>query len=69
MVGFDWKGQEYDEEGGHEMDLWKDEGGQGLIEYALVLILVAVVVIAILTILEPQISEWLCNSFELRCPV
>lgn len=31
--------------------------GQGLVEYALVLVLVAVVVIAILTLLGPQIGE------------
>lgn len=33
------------------------EKGQGLVEYALILVLVAVVVIAILTILGPQIGE------------
>lgn len=33
------------------------EDGQGLVEYALVLVLVAVVVIAILTVLGPQIGE------------
>lgn len=33
------------------------EEGQGLVEYALVLVLVSVVVIAILTLLGPQIGE------------
>ena len=33
------------------------EKGQGLVEYALILVLVAVVVIAILTILGPQIGD------------
>jgi pilus assembly protein Flp/PilA len=33
------------------------EKGQGLVEYALILVLVAVVVIAILTILGPQIGN------------
>jgi pilus assembly protein Flp/PilA len=33
------------------------ENGQGLVEYALVLVLVAVVVIAILTLLGPQIGN------------
>jgi pilus assembly protein Flp/PilA len=33
------------------------EEGQGLVEYALVLVLVAVVVIAILTLLGPQIAN------------
>ena len=32
------------------------EDGQGLVEYALILVLVAVVVIAILTVLGPQIG-------------
>ena len=33
------------------------ESGQGLVEYALVLVLVAVVVIAVLTLLGPQIAN------------
>ncbi len=33
------------------------EIGQGLVEYALVLVLVAIVVIAILTLLGPQIGN------------
>ena len=33
------------------------EEGQGLVEYALILVLVAVVVIAILTILGPQVGN------------
>jgi pilus assembly protein Flp/PilA len=33
------------------------EEGQGLVEYALILVLVAVVVIVILTILGPQIGN------------
>lgn len=32
------------------------EEGQGLVEYALILVLVAIVVIAILTLLGPQIG-------------
>ncbi len=35
----------------------KDEAGQGLVEYALILVLVAIVVIAILAILGPQIGN------------
>lgn len=34
-----------------------DERGQGLLEYALVIILVAIVIVAILTVLGPQISN------------
>jgi pilus assembly protein Flp/PilA len=34
-----------------------EEQGQGLVEYALILVLVAVVVIAILVILGPQIGN------------
>ncbi len=33
------------------------EEGQGLVEYALILVLVAVVVIAILTLLGPQVAN------------
>jgi len=33
------------------------EKGQGLVEYALILVLVAIVVIAILTLLGPQIAN------------
>lgn len=33
------------------------EEGQGLVEYGLILVLVAIVVIAILTILGPQIAN------------
>ncbi len=33
------------------------EEGQGLVEYALILVLVALVVIAILTLLGPQIAN------------
>lgn len=33
------------------------ERGQGLVEYALILVLVAVVVIAILTLLGPQVGD------------
>lgn len=44
-----------------------DEEGQGLLEYALVLILVAVVLIAIITLLGPEISERLCPYISLFC--
>ena len=37
--------------------LKKLEKGQGLVEYALILVLVAIVVIAALTLLGPQISN------------
>ncbi len=33
------------------------EDGQGLVEYALILVLVAIVVIAILAVLGPQIGQ------------
>ena len=35
----------------------KREDGQGLVEYALILVLVAIVVIAILALLGPQIGN------------
>jgi pilus assembly protein Flp/PilA len=43
---------------------FRGEEGQGLVEYALVLLLVAVVVIAILALLGPYISDWLSNAGE-----
>lgn len=36
--------------------LWLREKGQGLVEYALILVLIAVVVIAILSLLGTQVS-------------
>jgi pilus assembly protein Flp/PilA len=36
--------------------LWLREKGQGLVEYALILVLIAIVVIAILTVLGTQVS-------------
>jgi len=38
-------------------ELFDDEQGQGLVEYALILFLVAVAVIAILILLGPQIGS------------
>ncbi len=35
----------------------KDDAGQGLVEYALILVLVAVVVIAVLLLLGPMIGN------------
>ena len=39
----------------------KEEKGQGLVEYALILVLVAIVVIAALTLLGPLIGEIFSN--------
>jgi pilus assembly protein Flp/PilA len=41
------------------------EEGQGLVEYALILVLVAVIVIAILTILGPTIGNVFSNIIVL----
>lgn len=46
------------------MRFFKDEEGQGLVEYALVLILVAVVVIAVLALLGPFINDWIAGAGE-----
>lgn len=46
------------------MRFFRDEEGQGLVEYALVLVLVAVVVIAILALLGPYINDWLNSAAE-----
>jgi len=37
--------------------LWLREKGQGLVEYALILVLIAIVVIAVLTLLGTRVSE------------
>jgi pilus assembly protein Flp/PilA len=37
------------------------QSGQGLVEYALVLVMVALVVIAVLTVLGPQVGNVFCN--------
>ncbi len=39
----------------------KQEGGQGLVEYALILILVAIVVLVILALLGPAIGNIFSN--------
>jgi pilus assembly protein Flp/PilA len=39
------------------MLLFKNEKGQGLVEYALILVLVALVVIAVLTVMGPIIGN------------
>ena len=39
------------------MYMFKAEKGQGLVEYALILVLVAIVVIAVLTLLGPIIGN------------
>jgi pilus assembly protein Flp/PilA len=37
------------------------ENGQGMVEYALILVLIAVVVIAVLVILGNQVTNVFCN--------
>lgn len=37
------------------------EEGEGLLEFALIIVLMAIVVIAVLTLLSPVIGEWLNN--------
>ncbi len=41
--------------------LMADERGQGMVEYALILVLIAVVVIAVLIVLGNQIQNAFCN--------
>jgi pilus assembly protein Flp/PilA len=40
------------------------EKGQGLVEYALILVLIAIVVIVVLTLLGPVIGEVFSNILE-----
>jgi pilus assembly protein Flp/PilA len=46
------------------MGFFNEEKGQGVIEYALVLVLVAVVIIAILALLGPYIQDWITSFVE-----
>jgi pilus assembly protein Flp/PilA len=39
------------------LDFLKDENGQGMVEYGLIIALIAIVVIAALTILGPKIAK------------
>ncbi len=39
------------------------EEGQGLVEYALIIVLIAIIVIAILTVLGPQVHNVYCQVF------
>ncbi len=41
----------------HDRQTWSPERGQGLVEYALVIVLVAIVVIAALALLGPVIGN------------
>jgi pilus assembly protein Flp/PilA len=45
-------------------DLIRREEGQGLVEYALIIFLVAIVVIAILILLGPQIGSVFSSIFK-----
>ncbi len=38
--------------------LWKDESGQGMVEYGLIIALVAVAVIAVLTLMGTEIKSF-----------
>jgi pilus assembly protein Flp/PilA len=44
-----------------ESDARDDEGGQGMVEYALILLFIAVVVILVLTVLGKQVSNLYSN--------
>jgi len=44
-----------------ESDDRDDEGGQGMVEYALILLFIAVVVILVLTVLGKQVSNLFSN--------
>jgi pilus assembly protein Flp/PilA len=45
-----------------------DERGQGLVEYALILVLVAIVVIGVLLVLGPTVSEVYCEVVNVLQP-
>ena len=43
------------------VDRFRSERGQGMVEYALILVLIAVVVIAVLIVLGNQVANVFCN--------
>jgi len=43
------------------LDFLKDENGQGMVEYGLIIALIAIVVIAALTLLGPKIAKMFNN--------
>jgi pilus assembly protein Flp/PilA len=43
------------------VDRFASERGQGMVEYALILVLIAVVVIAVLIVLGNQVANVFCN--------
>ncbi|MCR5628107.1 Flp family type IVb pilin [Eubacterium sp.] len=46
------------------LDFLKDENGQGMLEYGLILALIALVVIAALTLLGPKVAKLFNNVNE-----
>ncbi len=46
------------------MRFFRGDDGQGLVEYALVLVFVAIVLIAVLAIMGPYIGDWLNSAAD-----
>jgi len=46
------------------MPISPKERGQGLVEYALILVLVAIVVLVIISLLGPAIQEFINNTIQ-----
>ena len=40
---------------------WQDEAGQGMAEYALVIVVIALAIIFMLILMKDQISNWFSN--------
>lgn len=51
--------------GGEKMDLTRKQSGQGLVEYAFILVMIAVIVIVILALLGPAIGNVFSNIIPL----
>lgn len=41
--------------------IWKEEEGQGLVEYGLILLLMVVIAIGVVTLFRPQINQLFTN--------
>jgi Flp pilus assembly pilin Flp len=59
-----WKGFFFSNNGGLWMFSYKEENGQGLIEYALIITLVTLIVIIMLTLLGPAIRNAYSNIIQ-----
>ncbi|HUN22302.1 MAG TPA: pilus assembly protein [Anaerolineales bacterium] len=44
--------------------MWRDENGQGLVEYALIIILVVVIILVLVAMLGPMVMDGINSLFQ-----